>query len=77
MQQTVLCNFGRGHYEEHFFEIIMNLEQWKARRFPFKIFYSQQNCSKSGSLIKCDQLHYTCIVASSNAFHFFFFYLII
>ena len=23
-----LYNFGRGHYEEHFCEIILNLNQW-------------------------------------------------
>ena len=36
--------FGRGHYEEHFCEIILNLGQWLRRRFCFKdisIFSSQ------------------------------------
>ena len=27
--------FGRGHYEEHFCEIILNLDQW-FRRFRLK-----------------------------------------
>ena len=33
-----LCNFGRGHYEEHFCEIILNLDQWFRRRCHLKIF---------------------------------------
>ena len=24
-QPKILCNFSRGHYEEHFFEMILNL----------------------------------------------------
>ena len=31
------CNFGREHYEEHFCEIILNLDQWFRRRFRLKI----------------------------------------
>ena len=27
-EQNHLCNFGRGHYEEQFCEIILNLGQW-------------------------------------------------
>ena len=23
-----LCNFGRGHHEEPFFEIVLNLDKW-------------------------------------------------
>ena len=26
-----LCNFGKGHYEEQFCEIILNLDQWFRR----------------------------------------------
>ena len=26
-----MCNFGRGHYEEQFCEIILNLGQWFRR----------------------------------------------
>ena len=37
MQQNHLCNFGRGHQEEHFCEIILNLDQW-FRRCCLKIF---------------------------------------
>ena len=33
-----LCNFGRGHYEEQFCEIILNLDQWFRRRCLLKIF---------------------------------------
>ena len=34
-----LGNFSRGHYEEHFCEIILNLEQWFRRIFRFNIFH--------------------------------------
>ena len=34
-----LCNFGKGHYEEQFFEIILNLNQWLRRRCLLKIFH--------------------------------------
>ena len=27
-ERNHLCNFGRGYYEEQFFEIILNLGQW-------------------------------------------------
>ena len=55
MEQTILCNFGEGHCDEHFCETIMNLDQWLTR-CPLKIFNSQQNCLNSGSLFECDQL---------------------
>ena len=32
-----LCNFGRGHYEKHFCEIILNLDPW-FRRCCIKLF---------------------------------------
>ena len=32
-----ILNYGRGYYEEHFCEIILNLYQW-FRRCLFKIF---------------------------------------
>ena len=35
-----LCNFGREHHEEHFYEIIFNLDQWFRRRC-FKDFLSR------------------------------------
>ena len=35
-----LCNFGRGHYEEQFCEIILNSGQWFRRRCPLKDFLS-------------------------------------
>ena len=28
LEMNHLCNFGRGHYEEQFYEIILNLGQW-------------------------------------------------
>ena len=33
-----LCNFGRGHYEEHFCEIVLNLGQWVRRLCHLKTF---------------------------------------
>ena len=38
-EQNHLCNFGRGHYEEQFCEIILNLGQW-FRRCCLKDFLS-------------------------------------
>ena len=35
-----LCNFGRGYYEEHFCEIILNLDKWFRRRYRLKYFLS-------------------------------------
>ena len=32
-----MCNFGRGCYEEQFFEIILNLGLWLGRRCLIKI----------------------------------------
>ena len=33
MQQSIThCAFGRGHYEKHFCEIILNVSQWFKRR---------------------------------------------
>ena len=31
-----LCYFGRGYYEEHFCEIILNLDQWLWRKCHLK-----------------------------------------
>ena len=38
MEQNHLCNFGRGHHEEHFCEIILNLDQWFGWRCHLKTF---------------------------------------
>ena len=38
-EQNHLCNFGRGHYEEQFCEIILNSGQW-SRRCRLKDFLS-------------------------------------
>ena len=37
---ALLCNFGRGCYEEPFCEIILNLGQWFRRRCCLKDFLS-------------------------------------
>ena len=51
MELNVLCIFGRGHYEEHFCEIILNLGKRLKRRCWLKVFLSgghvclmKQNC---------------------------------
>ena len=37
-QSRSLCNFGRGHYTEHFCEIILKIDQWFRSRYHLKIF---------------------------------------
>ena len=34
-----LCNFGRGHHDEHFYEFILNFDQCFRRRCRLKIFH--------------------------------------
>ena len=36
-----MCNFGRGHYEEHFCEIILNSDQWFKKMLFKYISYLQ------------------------------------
>ena len=36
-----MCNFGRGYYEEHFCEIILNSGKWFRRRYRLKDFLSR------------------------------------
>ena len=38
VEQNCLCNSGRGHHEEHFCEIIKNLDHWLRRRCHLKTF---------------------------------------
>ena len=38
VEQNCLCNSGRGHHEEHFCEIIQNLDHWLRRRCHLKTF---------------------------------------
>ena len=40
VEQSHLCNFGKGHYEEPFCEFISNLGQW-IRRCCLKDFLSE------------------------------------
>ena len=35
-EQNHLGNFGRGHFEEHFCEIILNLDQWFKKRSTWR-----------------------------------------
>ena len=39
-EQAILGIFGRGHYEGHFCEIILNLDQWFRRGCRLKYFLS-------------------------------------
>ena len=48
-EQTHLCNIGRGHHEEQFGEVILNLEQWFMRRSSLKTFFTK---SSSGTYIQ-------------------------
>ena len=38
-ERNHLCNFGKGHYEKQFCEIILNLDQWSRSRCCLKIFF--------------------------------------
>ena len=38
LEQNNWCILGRWHHEEHFCEIIFNLDQWVRRRCCLKIF---------------------------------------
>ena len=38
VEQDHLYNFGRGHHEEHFCEIISNVDQWFRRGSHLKTF---------------------------------------
>ena len=38
VEQNHLCYFGRGHHEEQFCEIVLNLDQWFRRRCRLKTF---------------------------------------
>ena len=33
-----MCNFGRGHHEDQFCEIVLNLDQWIRRSCHLKTF---------------------------------------
>ena len=39
-ERNHLCNYSREYYEEHFCEIILNLDQWFRRRCHFEDFLS-------------------------------------
>ena len=49
---TILINLGRKHHEEHFFEIILNLDQLFRRRDNLKIFLIY---SSDGLFVQCFQ----------------------
>ena len=39
VEQNYSCNFGKGHCEEQFCEIILNLDEWFTRRCGLKTFF--------------------------------------
>ena len=41
VERNHLCDFGGRHYEKHFCEITLNLDQWFRRRCRLKIFLSR------------------------------------
>ena len=49
-----LCNFGRGHYGKHSYEIILNLDQWLSRRCRLMIF---SIFSSGGNFCLAEQNH--------------------
>ena len=40
VEQKLLCHFGKGHYEEQFSEIVLNLDQWFRMICRLKYFLS-------------------------------------
>ena len=40
-EHYLLCIFGRGYYEEQFFEIILNFDQWFKRSCRLTDFLSR------------------------------------
>ena len=38
MEQDYLCNFGRGHYEEHLRDFFFKFDRWLLWRCHLKIF---------------------------------------
>ena len=38
-----MCNFGRRHHEDHFCEIILNLDQWFRRRLYLRTFLNYRS----------------------------------
>ena len=38
LRGTILCNFGRGCYDEHLYEIVLNLDQQISSRCHLKTF---------------------------------------
>ena len=49
---NIPINFDKRHYEEHFFEIILNLDQLFRRRGHLKIFLIY---SSGGLFVQCFQ----------------------
>ena len=46
VEWNILCNFGRGHFEEYNYEIILNLDQWFRRcRLKIVVQRSRTSCA--------------------------------
>ena len=54
VERNYLGNFGRGHNEEHFCEIILNLDHWLRGEMLFKIFLIY---SFGGHLVLAERNH--------------------
>ena len=39
----MVCNFGKGYYEEHFYENTLNLDQWFMRCSNVLLIYSSSD----------------------------------
>ena len=60
-EQNHLCSFGPGHYENHFCEVILNLEQWFRRGCHFNIFlelWRPFSSAELNHLCSCGGGHY-------------------
>ena len=47
-ERNHLCDFGKGHYDEQFCEIILNLDQWFMRECYKTTFLIQSSGSPFG-----------------------------
>ena len=36
--KTIFCNFGRGSFKDHFYEIILKLGTWSMSRYHLRVF---------------------------------------
>ena len=53
-----LCKFGRGHYEEHNYEITLNLDQWKRYRLSYLELWRPFQSAQPNHLSYFGRRHY-------------------